>query len=71
MLICPISLYKLSAAVGGGDVSGEEREMRLPSGVIPFQTQSDVGLNTQKVKKNSIACQSLKSTKPQFVIYLT
>ena len=47
----PISLYKLSAAVGGGDVSGEEREMRLPSGVIPFQTQSDVGLNTQKVRK--------------------
>ena len=45
------SLFNLSAAVGGGDVSGEEREMRLPSGVIPFQTQSDVGLNTQKVRK--------------------
>ena len=44
-----LSLYELSAAVVGGDASGEERLMRLPSGVIPFQTQSDTGLNTQKV----------------------
>ena len=34
--------------------------MRLPSGVIPFQTQSDTGLNTQKVRRGHPCAMSAK-----------
>jgi hypothetical protein len=67
-----LSLIDLAEAMSteDGSKSGKMKHMNLPSGVIPFQTQADVGINTQKLvlfETAGVLCQ--KQSNSDKVVY--